>query len=71
MLFLLFQDVPLATNGVVNGHAHEKQQDIMIDSLISQSHHVEVERKLEPWVPDEDIPQCLELENIFQNTWIR
>ncbi|CAN6483797.1 unnamed protein product [Victoria cruziana] len=68
---VMAKDVPLATNGVVNGHAHEKQQDIMIDSLISQSHHVEVERKLEPWVPDEDIPQCLELENIFQNTWIR
>ncbi|XP_031498203.1 polyadenylate-binding protein-interacting protein 3-like isoform X2 [Nymphaea colorata] len=68
---VIAKDVPLTANGVVNGHAHEKQQDIMIDSLISQSHHVEVERKLEPWVPDESIPQYPELENIFQNTWNR
>lgn len=39
----------------------------MIDSSISQSRHVEVERDLERWVPDEDDPQCPESENIFDD----
>lgn len=43
----------------------------MIDSFISQSRRVEVERELEPWVPDEDDPQCPESENIFDNHWNR
>ncbi|KAF4398190.1 hypothetical protein G4B88_019911 [Cannabis sativa] len=43
----------------------------MIDSVISQSRQVELERELEPWIPDEDDPQCPELENIFDGHWNR
>ncbi|KAG6727615.1 hypothetical protein I3842_02G134200 [Carya illinoinensis] len=50
---------------------HEKQQEILLDSSISQSRHVEVGRELAPWVPDEDAPQCPELENIFDGPWNR
>lgn len=49
----------------------EKHLEILIDSAISQSRHVEVERELERWVPDEDDPQCPELENIFDGPWNR
>uniref|UniRef100_A0A2P2MIZ7 Ataxin-2 isogeny n=1 Tax=Rhizophora mucronata TaxID=61149 RepID=A0A2P2MIZ7_RHIMU len=43
----------------------------MLDSSISQSHQVEMEKELERWVPDEDGPQCPELENIFDGSWNR
>lgn len=58
-------------DGFTNDLQHVKQQDIMIDSSISQSHHVDVERDLERWVPDEDDPQLPELENIFDDPWKR
>lgn len=50
---------------------HEKQQELMLDSSISQSRFVEMERELEPWVPDEHDPQCPELDNIFDGPWNR
>lgn len=56
-------------DGLSNELPHDKQQEIMIDSFISQSRHAEVERELEPWVPDEDAPQLPELENIFDGSW--
>lgn len=43
----------------------------MLDSIISQSRHIEMERELERWVPDEDIPQCPELEKTFDGPWKR
>lgn len=45
--------------------------EIMVDSAISQSRHVELERELQPWVPDGDDPECPELENIFDDPWNR
>ncbi|XP_059442130.1 uncharacterized protein LOC132174498 [Corylus avellana] len=50
---------------------HEKQQELMLDSSISQSRYVEMERELEPWVPGEDDPQFPELDNIFDDPWHR
>lgn len=50
---------------------HEKQQELMLDSSISQSRYVEMERELEPWVPDEDAPKFPELDNIFDGPWNR
>ncbi|KAF1882547.1 hypothetical protein Lal_00002725 [Lupinus albus] len=50
---------------------HDMHQEIMVDSLISQSRHVDLGRELKPWVPDEDDPQCPELENIFGGHWNR
>ncbi|KAL4625516.1 hypothetical protein ACB092_05G032100 [Castanea dentata] len=49
----------------------ERQQELMLDSNISQSRHVELERELKPWVPDENYPQCPELDNIFDGHWNR
>lgn len=43
----------------------------MVDSVISQPRHHEVGRELKRWVPDEDVPQCPELENIFDGPWNR
>lgn len=63
--------VSVTRDGFTNDLQHVKQQDIMIDSSISQSRHVDVERDLERWVPDEDDPQRPELENIFDDPWKR
>lgn len=49
----------------------ERQLELMLDSNISQSRHVELERELKPWVPDENYPQCPELDNIFDGHWNR
>lgn len=43
----------------------------MVDSAISQSRHVEMERELSPWVPDGDDSLCPELENVFDGHWNR
>ncbi|XP_019448241.1 PREDICTED: polyadenylate-binding protein-interacting protein 3-like isoform X1 [Lupinus angustifolius] len=50
---------------------HDMHQELMVDSLISQSRHVDLGRELKPWVPDDDDPQCPELENIFDGLWNR
>lgn len=55
----------------MNGHPREKRKDLLIDSVISHSHQVEVERELGRWTPDENDPACPELENIFDKTWNR
>lgn len=65
------QSVSVTRDGLTNEIQREKQQEIMIDSIISQSHHADAERELERWVPDEDNPECPELENIFDNPWNR
>ncbi|XP_068661963.1 polyadenylate-binding protein-interacting protein 3-like isoform X2 [Aristolochia californica] len=67
---IIAKDVLLSGDGLINGHACDKQQDILIDSFISQSSYVE-ERELERWAPDQDDPQCPELENIFDGPWNR
>ena len=61
----------VTSDGFASELQHEKHQEILIDSAISQSRHVEVERELERWVPDKDDPQCPELENIFDGPWNR
>ncbi|XP_058108537.1 polyadenylate-binding protein-interacting protein 3-like isoform X2 [Magnolia sinica] len=68
---VIAKDLALTADGFANGHAQEKRQDIMIDSYISQSNYVEVERELERWTPDKDDPNLPELENIFDGTWNR
>ncbi|XP_039125280.1 polyadenylate-binding protein-interacting protein 3-like [Dioscorea cayenensis subsp. rotundata] len=68
---VLAKDVPLSVDAFANGNAHDKLQDLMIDSAISQSHHVEVGRELKPWTPDKDDPECPELDDIFDGTWNR
>lgn len=50
---------------------NEKQAELMIDSYISQSRPGEMERELEPWIPDADDLQRPELENVFDSKWNR
>ncbi|XP_043721584.1 polyadenylate-binding protein-interacting protein 4-like isoform X2 [Telopea speciosissima] len=68
---IIAKGVPLSGDGLANGLQCEKRKDIMIDSLISHSHHVDVQRELERWTPVEDDLQLPELENIFDNPWNR
>ncbi|KAH7656547.1 Protein interacting with poly(A)-binding protein [Dioscorea alata] len=68
---VLAKDVPLNNDELTNGHARDRRQDLLIDSSISQSQHVELERELKPWTPDKDVPECPELENIFDGAWNR
>ncbi|XP_017615434.1 polyadenylate-binding protein-interacting protein 3-like [Gossypium arboreum] len=68
---IIAKDVAVTRDGFASDPQNEKYQEILIDSAISQSRHVEVERELEPWVPDEDDLQCPELENIFDGPWNR
>lgn len=65
-----YQDVSLSDE-FTPGQSCEKRKDLMIDSVISHSHHLETERELAPWMPDEDDPECPELENIFDGTFDR
>ncbi|KAK7402246.1 hypothetical protein VNO78_14357 [Psophocarpus tetragonolobus] len=65
------QDVAITREGLLNESHHDIHQELMVDSLISQSRHVDLGRELKPWVPDEDDPRCPELENIFDGHWNR
>lgn len=69
--FGVWQGVAVTKDGLPSEPQHGRNQEIMVDSLISQSHHAELGRELEPWVPDEDDPQCPELDNIFDGHWNR
>ncbi|KVI05866.1 LsmAD domain-containing protein [Cynara cardunculus var. scolymus] len=68
---IVAKSVPVTRDWLTNELQHEKPQDIMIDSLISRSRHVELERELEPWIPDDDNIECPELDNTFDRHWNR
>ncbi|CAK9179909.1 unnamed protein product [Ilex paraguariensis] len=68
---IIAKGVSVTMDGLMNELHHERLQEIMTDSYISQSRHVEAERELERWVPDGDDPECPELENIFDGPWNR
>ncbi|XP_061365138.1 polyadenylate-binding protein-interacting protein 3-like isoform X2 [Gastrolobium bilobum] len=68
---VIAQGVAVTRDGLPSESHHDMHQEIMVDSSISQSRHVELGRELKPWVPDEDDPQCPELENIFDGHWNR
>ncbi|KAL3840789.1 hypothetical protein ACJIZ3_025380 [Penstemon smallii] len=61
----------LIRDELANELQNGRQQELMTDSCISQSWHVEVGRELERWVPDENDPGCPELDNIFDGSWNR
>ena len=48
-----------------------ENQELLIDSIISQSSQHDAERELKPWIPDDDDPQFPELDNIFDGPWNR
>ncbi|KAF8025787.1 hypothetical protein BT93_F2574 [Corymbia citriodora subsp. variegata] len=62
---VIAKDFSLAGDGLSNELQSEKQQEILIDSYISQARHVDLERELKPWIPDDDDLQCPGLENVF------
>ncbi|XP_022853199.1 polyadenylate-binding protein-interacting protein 3-like [Olea europaea var. sylvestris] len=68
---VIAKGVPVTRDGLTNELQHDEQQELMTDSCISQSRHVDLGRELEPWVPDADDPGCPELENIFDGPWNR
>ncbi|KAL3528598.1 hypothetical protein ACH5RR_007920 [Cinchona calisaya] len=68
---VIAKGVPVTREGLANELQREKQQELLIDSSISQSRRVEMERELERWVPADDDPVCPELENIFDGHWDR
>ncbi|KAL6563315.1 Polyadenylate-binding protein-interacting protein 3 [Orobanche hederae] len=68
---VIAKGVSVTRDGLTNEFQNEKQQELMTDSCISQSRHVEMGRELEPWIPDENDPVCPELDNIFDGPWNR
>ncbi|KAL4583661.1 hypothetical protein LXL04_008243 [Taraxacum kok-saghyz] len=68
---IVAKGVPVTKDVLTNEVQVEKQQDIMTDSLISRSRHVDLERELEPWVPDDDNIEIPELDNTFDRHWNR
>ncbi|KAL0864204.1 hypothetical protein Bca101_043322 [Brassica carinata] len=60
-----------ASKNVPNSVQCEKQSELLTDSSISHSCHVDLERELQRWVPDEDVPDCPDLENVFDDPWKR
>ncbi|KAG4400350.1 hypothetical protein GLYMA_07G036300v4 [Glycine max] len=68
---VIAKDVAVSRDGLPSESHYDMHQEIMVDSVISQSCHVETGRELQRWVPDEDDPQCPELENIFDGPWNR
>ncbi|KAK6787395.1 hypothetical protein RDI58_015920 [Solanum bulbocastanum] len=63
--------VPTTLDGFRTEFMLEQQQELLTDSCISQTRHIEVERQLERWVPDDDAPECPELDNVFDGHWNR
>jgi hypothetical protein len=66
-----WQDVAVSRGDLASESNYDVHQEIMVDSVISQPRHVETGRELHRWVPDEDVPQCPELDNIFDGSWNR
>ncbi|KAL9254796.1 Polyadenylate-binding protein-interacting protein 4-like protein [Drosera capensis] len=66
---VIAKDVAVTSNVASNELRSDKQWDLMLDSNIPRTRHVEVERELARWVPDEEDSQCPELENIFDRPW--
>uniref|UniRef100_A0A0D6QRJ7 LsmAD domain-containing protein n=1 Tax=Araucaria cunninghamii TaxID=56994 RepID=A0A0D6QRJ7_ARACU len=68
---VIAKDVPLMGDELANGYARGNRHEILTDSLLSHSHHLDLERELEPWTPEKDAPESLGLEDTFQNPWNR
>lgn len=68
---VIAKDLPVYSNNASNSAQCEGPSELLTDSSISQSYHVDLERELERWVPDEDVPDCSDLENVFDDPWKR
>ncbi|KAL1212072.1 Polyadenylate-binding protein-interacting protein 4 [Cardamine amara subsp. amara] len=65
------KDLSVSTDSMLNAVQSEKPMELLTDSSISQSYHVDRGRELKPWVPDENVPQGADLENVFDHSWNR
>ncbi|RID56635.1 hypothetical protein BRARA_F00065 [Brassica rapa] len=68
---VIAKDLPVYSNNASNSAQCERPLELLTDSSISQSTHVDLGRELERWVPDEDVPDCSDLENVFDDSWKR
>ncbi|KAG2379988.1 Polyadenylate-binding protein-interacting protein [Vigna angularis] len=68
---VIAKDVSFFRDDQTSAPHYDMHHEIMVDSVISQSRHVETGRELQRWVPDEEDPECPELENIFDGPWNR
>ncbi|XP_027335060.1 polyadenylate-binding protein-interacting protein 3-like [Abrus precatorius] len=68
---VIAKNVAVSRDGLSSESHHDMHEEIMVDSVISQSRHVELGRELQRWVPDEDDPQCPEMESTFDGPWKR
>ncbi|XP_061364007.1 polyadenylate-binding protein-interacting protein 4-like isoform X2 [Gastrolobium bilobum] len=68
---VIAKDIAVSRDDLPSESHYVMHQEIMVDSVISQSRHVETGRELQPWIPDQDGPECPELENIFDDPWNR
>ncbi|KAL8242719.1 hypothetical protein R6Q59_013021 [Mikania micrantha] len=68
---IVAKSISVTRDGSMNELQNDQLHDIIIDSNISQSRHVDLERELEPWVPDDDNIECPELDDTFDHHWHR
>ncbi|CAN7083703.1 unnamed protein product [Brassica oleracea var. botrytis] len=68
---VIAKDLPVYSDNASNSAQCERPLELLTDSSISQSTHVDLGRELERWVPDEDVPDCSDLENVFDDPWKR
>ncbi|KAL8223611.1 hypothetical protein R6Q57_019086 [Mikania cordata] len=68
---IVAKSISVTRDGLMNELQSDQLHDIIIDSNISQSRHVDLERELEPWVPDDDNIECPELDDTFDHHWHR
>ncbi|CAH8255616.1 unnamed protein product [Arabidopsis lyrata] len=68
---VIAKDLPVSSHNGSDSVQCEKPLELLTDSLISQFYNVDLERELKPWVPDEDVPDCSDLENVFDDPWKR
>ncbi|XP_047941527.1 polyadenylate-binding protein-interacting protein 4-like isoform X3 [Salvia hispanica] len=71
LIQVIAKGVPVMRDGLSNELQYERQQELLTDSCISQSRHVDLGRELERWIPDENNPSYPDLENIFDSPWKR
>ncbi|KAK1416909.1 hypothetical protein QVD17_26028 [Tagetes erecta] len=68
---ILAKSVSVTRDVMMHEFQNDQPHDIMIDSTISHSRHVDLDRELQPWVPDDDNQECPELDNTFDRHWNR
>ncbi|CAN8269365.1 unnamed protein product [Cochlearia groenlandica] len=61
------KDLCISSEDTSKAVQSEKPGELLIDSSIPKSYHVDMERKLERWVPEENVPHVQNLGNVFDD----